>query len=149
MTISFRAPLRLADFAGDWRFARVVAERDGTETARVAGLARYTSGEGGLLCAETGEMRLTGGPPMKAERRTIWREAAGRIEVRFGDGRPFHSFDAAAIWAEARHDCTPDIYRVVYDFSMFPVWTSVWRVSGPQKDYVMTTEHRRGAAPLA
>jgi hypothetical protein len=149
MTISFRAPPHLADFVGDWRFARVVAERDGTETARVAGRARYTPGEGGLLCAETGEMRLTGGPPMKAERRTIWREAAGRIEVLFGDGRPFHSFDVAAIWAEARHDCTPDIYRVVYDFSMFPVWTSVWRVTGPQKDYVMTTEHRRAAAPLA
>jgi hypothetical protein len=146
MTISFRAPLRLADFAGDWSFLRIIAEPDRTETGRVAGLVRFRAGEGGLICDEQGEMRLAGVQPMQATRRTIWREAEGMIEVRFGDGRPFHAFDPAAVWAEARHDCTPDLYRVVYDFGAFPDWRSIWRVTGPKKDYVMTTAHRRAAA---
>ena len=121
MTISLPArTLMLADFAGDWRFVGSWTNADGAEAARVAGLARFVDGEGGLVLTETGEMRMSGSTPMHAERRSIWRDAAGQIEVLFGDGRPFHSFDPAMAWAEARHDCTPDIYHVVYDFSRFP-----------------------------
>jgi hypothetical protein len=90
-------------------------------------------------------MRLAGGPAVQADRRTIWREEGGRIAVFFGDGRPFHGFDPAA-GAQSEHVCTPDLYRVAYDFSRFPEWRSVWRVTGPRKDYLMTTDYRRAAA---
>jgi hypothetical protein len=145
MTITFReTPLNLNDFAGNWRFGRVVSDADGQVTAEVDGQIRFDAGEGGLVCVETGQMRIGSGPALKAERRTIWRDAGdGRIAVFFADGKPFHSFDSGAAWAEARHDCTPDIYRVVYDFSAFPSWTSIWRVSGPRKAYLMTSRMQR------
>lgn len=135
--------MRLEDFGGDWRFERVIADPDGRETGRVEGLLSFTPGEGGLVAVEQGEMQLAGAAPMRAERRNIWRAEGDMIAVFFGDGRPFHSFDPAQVRPEALHDCPPDIYRVRYDFSAFPLWISHWRVTGPRKDYQMTTRHLR------
>jgi hypothetical protein len=135
----------LADFQGDWVFTRLVADPNGTPTARVEGIVSFRRGEGGLVAEERGRMRLEDGPELAAERRTIWRQDGRLIRVFFGDGRPFHHFDPAGA-TEAEHVCTPDLYRVAYDFGRFPNWRSVWRVTGPRKDYVMTTDHRRNAA---
>lgn len=122
----------------------MIATPDGRETGRVAGTLSFSPGEGGLVADETGRMRLGDGPEWQTGRRTIWRQDGERLAVSFGDGRPFHVCDPANPRAE--HVCTPDLYRVTYDFSTFPDWRCVWRVSGPRKDYVMTTDHRRDAA---
>jgi len=60
--------------------------------------------------------------------------------VRYKDGRPFHDFLADR--PEATHVCGEDRYRVSYDFAA-DTWLSRWQVSGPAKDYVMTTRYRR------
>lgn len=143
MTISLRDSLKLEDFAGVWAFSRVIQTPDGAVTGRVEGTLTLRPGEGGLVAEEEGQMRLPGAAPMLTQRRSIWRTDGGRIEVLFGDGRPFHAFDPGQQRPQAVHDCAPDRYEVVYDFSNFPVWTSIWRVNGPRKDYVMTTTHRR------
>ena len=79
---------------------------------------------------------------MEARRVYLWRDAEpGAVAVTFDDGRPFHQFDLTG--GEARHACPPDTYRVRYDFSEWPVWTARWRVTGPRKDYLMTSRYRR------
>lgn len=136
-------PLTLADFAGTWRFRRHVAGPQGQTAARVAGLARFSRDAEGLVCDESGEMSVPGAAPMRAGRRTLWNIEPGQIVIRFADGRPFHSFDPAAARPAASHECAPDLYRVAYDFSLWPHWQSIWRVTGPRKDYLMTTDYSR------
>jgi hypothetical protein len=136
--------LALGDFAGVWRLSRRITTPEGALTGTFEGTLTFVPGEGGLVADEAGVMRLAEGPPLQAGRRLIWRQAGARIAVFFGDGRPFHDFDPAAPVAE--HVCDPDLYRVRYDFARFPDWRAVWSVTGPRKDYVMTSDHRRDAA---
>lgn len=137
----------LQDFLGEWRLMRRITPAEGGE-ARFEGWARFTPAAEGLHYREEGELALPGLAPMRAERDYLWRAGAGgRIEVFFGDGRPFHGFDPAA--PEAAHWCDPDDYRVSYDFAAWPDWRAEWRVKGPRKDYRMVSTYtgRQGALP--
>ena len=82
-----------------------------------------------------------GGAPLRATRRYLWAADAAWLEVRFEDGRPFHTVPLDVARPEAAHDCAPDVYRVAYDFADWPRWRAVWRVTGPRKDYVMTSDY--------
>ncbi len=93
------------------------------------------------LYSETGQLSYGGGQPLVATRQYLWRSEAGRLVVHHSDGRAFHSFDPAA--PEAHHICTPDDYRVRYDFSGWPDWQAEWTVSGPRKDYTMISRYSR------
>jgi hypothetical protein len=131
-----------ADFAGDWRLARDITAPDGTPQGRFDGVARFVPVAGGYAYAEEGTLVLPGAAPMRAERRYRWRAEGGRIAVCFADGRAFHALDPGAV-AEAEHWCDPDTYRVAYDFTLWPLWTATWRVTGPRKDYISVTTYRR------
>ena len=140
------AALSLEQFVGSFQLVRHIhdgADRDGPLVARLEGSAVFTPDQAGLAYAETGEMRLEGGQIVSAERQYLWRAEPGRIAVFFGDGRAFHTFDPAEPHPEARHDCDPDLYRVRYDFSRWPDWSSEWRVTGPRKNYRMVSEYAR------
>ena len=128
---------RLQDFAGDWRLTRRIADRAGGQCLRFAGTARFVPDGGGLAYEERGVLRLPGQPPFEAHRRYLWREEGGLIVVEHGDGRAFHAFDPAA--PEAEHLCPPDTYRVAYRFARWPLWSALWTVAGPRKDYRMLT----------
>lgn len=127
-------------FRGPWRVARIVADPAGRVTGSFAGTCRFTPDGEGLTCHEDGTLRHAGGR-YPAGRTTLWRfPGAGRIEVLFADGRPFHGFsvkDPAAV-----HLCGPDRYAVSYEFHD-RCWLSRWLVRGPEKDYLMTTRYRR------
>jgi hypothetical protein len=138
--------LSLADFLGEWNFRRLIADPDGRETGRAEGVLRFVPDEGGLAAEEQGVLRLQDGTVLNGARRTLWRQEAGRLCLYFADGRPFHDFDPALEKPGARHDCPPDLYDVAYDFTAFPRWRSTWRVTGPRKDYVMSTDHARRLA---
>jgi hypothetical protein len=131
------APM-LADFAGRWRIERRIDDRRGQD-ARFAGVAEFAPADDDTLrYHETGEIRIGAGPPIRAERRYRWTAApGGRIAVSFPDGRPFHTFDPDE--GVSSHFCAPDIYEVRYDFTAWPQWLAVWRVTGPRKDYTMTS----------
>jgi hypothetical protein len=128
---------RLQDFAGAWRLTRRIADRAGGQCLRFAGTARFVADVGGLAYEERGVLRLPGQPPFEAHRRYLWREEGGLIVVDHGDGRAFHAFDPAA--PEAEHLCPPDTYRVAYRFARWPLWSALWTVAGPRKDYRMLT----------
>lgn len=131
----------LADFAGAWTLSRVISQGDGT-TARFDGQAVWSWQDGAaeptLDYVETGTLRLPGQRPMEAERRYLWRSGP---TVWFDDGRFFHAVPKAG--GAAHHFCAPDDYRVSYDFSDWPDFSTRWIVSGPRKDYIMDTRFRR------
>ena len=129
--------ITLAQFRGDWRLLRRIADANAGQDGAFEGVARFVPQGDGLLYHECGELRLGMAAPMRAERSYLWREAAGRIVVQFDDGRPFHSFDGAV--AAADHLCGEDLYQVHYDFADWPDWRATWRVRGPRKDYEMVS----------
>ena len=127
-------------FRGAWRIARVVTDPQGRRTAAFAGTCRFEPDGEGLVCEESGVLRHDGGR-YHSGRTTLWRfPGAGRIEVRFADGRPFHVFTPSQ--PEAEHLCGADRYAVTYSFGEAS-WISRWRVRGPAKNYIMTTRYRR------
>jgi hypothetical protein len=136
-------PLRL--FEGRWQIERQIEDALTGRGGRLAGLATFSRDGGGLTYHEVGQLQMDGQPAMTAERRYLWRATGPLIRVLFDDGRAFHSFDPQAAAAEAQHDCAPDLYLVRYDFAQRPTWTSRWQVSGPRKNYVMTSVYRPAA----
>ena len=135
---------RLGDFIGLWRVDRQIEDRRAGGCGHFSGTATFTPSGAGLDYAETGILALGAAPPLRAERRYVWSASGGRIHVAFADGRPFHDFDPAD--PAATHFCAPDHYVVRYDFSRWPDWSSEWQVSGPRKDYAMTSRFRPDAA---
>lgn len=136
--------MELEHLSGVWSLDRRIDDHRAGRTGRLAGQARFTATDEGLVCEEEGEMRFGAGPAMQATRRYLWRRTGTLIEIRFADGRFFHAFDPALPRPEAHHACPPDSYHVAYDFSDFPRWSARWRVRGPRKDYTMVTRYRRG-----
>jgi hypothetical protein len=129
---------------GRWRLSRVIRDADGSE-ARLHGVAVFRREGDGFVQEEEGWLTLPGGgAPLRATRRYLWADGEGGLEVRFEDGRPFHTVQLGVERPEAAHECAPDVYRVAYDFGDWPRWRAVWRVTGPRKDYVMTSDY----APL-
>lgn len=128
------------DFCGEWRVSRSIESDIAGQSGRFVGRAWFSPDDGGLLYREAGTLTV-GAHKMEAERRYLWREDAGEIVVLFDDGKPFHRFAPSKI--AASHFCDPDTYNVRYDFAAWPEWSSRWRVTGPRKDYVMTSVYRR------
>ncbi len=133
----------LQDFTGDWTLSREIEDFAQDRRGRMTGTARFMPERGGLRCREAGTLAFDGLPPMATERETIWQASDDGIEVAFADGRPFHSFRPGDLSPAARHDCAPDLYLVTYDFARWPDWRAEWRVTGPRKDYRMTTRYTR------
>lgn len=128
---------------GRWRLTRLIVHEDGTEH-RFDGTARFRRSGKRLIEDEDGVLRgLPDATEMKATRRYVWTQDKSRIEVLFDNMRPFHTIPTGVARPETTYLCPPDRYRVSYDFSSQRHWTSVWRVEGPKKSYVMTSEFRR------
>ena len=134
--------MKLADFEGRWLVNRRIENAVGPD-ASFQGAVDFIPDDAGLMMREVGEMAVDGQPPLRATRDYRWCDADDGIDVYFDDGRFFHRIGQGAC-PEDRHDCAPDLYRVTYDFSAWPEWTSLWRVTGPRKDYVMRTRFSRG-----
>jgi Family of unknown function (DUF6314) len=138
--------VRLDAFRGHWRLARTIEDLRARRSGRLEGRARFVPDGEGLAYFEEGTLRYPGAPPMAATRRYLWREGAGGcIELRFEDGRFFHRFDAEEARPSAEHLCSPDRYRVCYDFTRWPRWRAEWRVEGPRKDYALVSAYRPAA----
>ncbi len=129
--------ITLADLEGRWRLSREIEDRRAGVTGRLEGEAVWAKASDGLIQTETGLLHYGDAAPMQAERRYLWRSSETGLAVFFDDGRPFHEVDGTA--AEATHFCEPDLYRVRYNFSAWPHWSSRWEVTGPRKDLTIAT----------
>ena len=124
-------PRVLADFAGRWTIARRIIQA-GQPQARFEGIAEWTPSGADLAYHEEGFLHLAGQPPIRAQRRYLWKPD---LSVWFEDGRLFHHVPPTGGGAE--HWCAPDTYRVRYRFGQWPRFETTWRVTGPRKNYAM------------
>lgn len=116
-----------------------------TGTGETAGTAGRRSAGAGLLHHESGSFEW-GGVERPATRTLRWLPGAGgpgTARVEFEDGRFFHDLDLRAGHAVADHPCSLDLYRGEFTVTGPDRWTVVWRVAGPAKDLVLSSEHRR------
>ncbi|GIT90419.1 hypothetical protein JANAI62_00990 [Jannaschia pagri] len=134
---------RLAALLGTWSVVRVLRPVGG-DWIRFQGTAVWTREGSALRSVEVGQMQQ-GGAGFEARRETLWQVRGDGVEVRFGDGRPFHWIGPGAR-ATCQHDCPPDDYQLAYDFGQWPRWSMRWRVRGPRKDYTALTRYGRAGA---
>ncbi len=84
------------DFAGLWQLTRLIDDRHGQMRGDFTGTAELTPvGDDLLDYVENGQMRFGDAAPMTATRRYLWQFVADLVQVRFADGREFHSFTPA------------------------------------------------------
>ncbi len=131
--------ISLPDFVGKWHLSRDIKEHTGG-TIRFTGEAILSGSHAQVAYRESGVVTLANNKTIPAERTYFWRAGLnGQIDVFFADERFFHSFSTDKPYAE--HLCGDDRYKVTYDFTRWPVWTSVWQVKGPRKDYTMVSRY--------
>ncbi|MFF3206842.1 DUF6314 family protein [Streptomyces sp. NPDC002962] len=158
-------PDALAYLRGSWRVTRSVRDRasgaegrfDGVTVfsalGRRGGGAGYEEGllheggllhEDGLLHEESGTFVWLGVPrPAERTLRFLPGPTPGTADVRFADGRPFHDLDLTTGRHIADHPCSADLYRGEFTVGDADHWRTVWRVAGPAKDLLLTTDYAR------
>ncbi|GAB2855080.1 DUF6314 family protein [Streptomyces deserti] len=135
----------LAYLAGSWRVERSVRDLASGDRGEFRGTTVFGPLEdGGLLHRESGAF-VWRGVARPAERTLRFLPGpGGTADVRFADGRPFHDLDLASGRYVADHPCAADLYRGEFTVRDADHWRTVWRVRGPAKDLVLTTEYTRG-----
>lgn len=135
--------LNQSDFLGMWRLRRFIEDRLSAQTGDFRGSALLHDADSGLAYSESGKMQFGAGPIMNAERRYHWAFMPESVVVTFENGADFHSFVPAGRAPGTDHPCGDDFYRVVYDFTDWPVWKTTWTVQGPRKDYTSVSTYQR------
>ena len=144
--------------AGDWDVVREIADHRRGQAGEFRGRAsfrpvpdrpvpdrRVPDRPGGCVLdfAEDGELRFGGhrGPASRTLR--YHGLADGGASVRFADGRAFFRLDLRFGSCRAVHACRADRYAVTVTWLSPDCFTEIWRVTGPDKDYDMTTVYTR------
>ncbi|MEB8336696.1 DUF6314 family protein [Streptomyces endophyticus] len=136
----------LAFLAGRWRVERTVRDLAADVTGTFTGTTAFTAEGDGLLHFESGTFEWHGvARPAERTLRYLPGEDPGTAVVRFSDGRFFHDLDLRTGHHVADHPCSADLYRGEFTVSGADRWRTVWRVKGPAKDLLLTTEYRRAA----
>ena len=127
---------------GRWRLTRVIRNADGSE-ATLQGVTVFRREGEGLVQEEEGWLTPPGRGRAPAGDAAVSVGGRARRGSRSGSRTGGRSTRFRWAWRGPRptHDCAPDVYRVAYDFADWPRWRAVWRVTGPRKDYVMTSDY--------
>ena len=141
--------------AGSWRAERTVRDlastddtddtADDTDEGTFTGTTTFSPLDGGgLLHHESGTFVWQGvARPTERTLRFLPGTAPGTADVRFADGRPFHDLDLTSGRWITDHPCAADLYRGEFTVLDPDRWRTVWRVAGPAKDLVLTTDYAR------
>ncbi|MGA4843057.1 DUF6314 family protein [Streptomyces sp. G45] len=150
----YAVPDVLAYLCGTWRVERTVGDfaagRGVPLEGRFTGVTRFTAlpgaDGGGLLHHESGTFTWRGvARPAERTLRFLPGGAPGTAVVRFADGRPFHDLDLRTGRHTADHPCAADLYRGEFTVAAEDRWGTRWRVRGPAKDLLLTTQYTRVA----
>jgi len=135
----------LAHLAGCWRVERTVRDLASGDEGRFEGVTEFSPlAGGGLLHHESGTFTWQNVPrPAERTLRFLPGSSPGTADVRFADGRPFHDLDLTSGHHIADHPCSADLYRGEFTVRDGDHWRTVWRVRGPAKDLVLTTDYAR------
>ncbi|MBC7270192.1 MAG: hypothetical protein H5T76_16045 [Streptomyces sp.] len=143
-------PDAMAYLAGRWRVERSVRDLATGDEGRFTGTTDFRHLDGpGLLHHESGTFVWRGvARPAERTLRFLPGPAPGTADVRFADGRAFHDLDLTTGRHIADHPCSADLYRGEFTVRDRDHWRTVWRVRGPAKDLVLSTDYTREAAGL-
>ena len=138
----------LTYLAGSWRVERAVRDLASDAEGRFTGTTVFGPLEdpedAGLLHHESGTFVWQGvARPAERTLRFLRGPAPGTALVEFSDGRPFHDLDLSSGRHIADHPCSADLYRGEFTVYAEDRWRTVWRVGGPAKDLVLTTDYAR------
>ncbi|WP_052269726.1 MULTISPECIES: DUF6314 family protein [Streptomyces] len=135
----------LAYLVGRWRVERSIRDLAGGEEGRFEGVTAFSALEdGGLLHTESGTFTWRGtARPATRTLRFLPGPMPGSADVRFADGRPFHPLDLASGRCTADHLCSADLYRGEFTVRDTDHWRTVWRVGGPAKNLLLSTDYER------
>ncbi|MFI0239446.1 DUF6314 family protein [Streptomyces sp. NPDC016845] len=135
----------LAFLTGSWRAQRTVRDLAEDATGTFTGTTAFTAEDGGgLLHFESGAFEWRGVTrPAERTLRYLPGETPGTAAVHFPDGRFFHGLDLRSGRHIADHPCSADLYRGEFEVYGADSWRTVWRVRGPAKDLVLSTDYRR------
>ncbi|MEU6552574.1 DUF6314 family protein [Streptomyces sp. NPDC046915] len=135
----------LEHLAGRWQVERTVRDLASGDEGLFRGTTVFGPLEGGgLLHQESGTFTWQDVPrPAERTLRFLPGAAPGTADVRFADGRPFHELDLTSGRYVADHPCVADLYRGEFTVRDADHWRTVWRVGGPAKDLVLTTDYTR------
>ncbi|MER6345432.1 DUF6314 family protein [Streptomyces sp. NPDC001595] len=139
-------PQVLVFLAGSWRVRRTVRDLASGDDGRFEGTTVFGPLDGGgLLHRESGEFvwRGVARPAERTLRFLPGPSGPATAEVRFADGRPFHDLDLSTGHWVVDHPCSADLYRGEFTVRDADRWRTVWRVRGPAKDLVLTTDYAR------
>ena len=132
------------DFVGQWQLQRTIVDHLYGQNGVLTGQAGFTPKDANSLeYIENGTLILESGASLAATRQYLWEFTQSEVVMRFGDGAPFHQFVPTGHAAGTDHPCGEDYYKVRYDFTAWPYWTAVWRVTGPRKDYTSKSQYSR------
>ncbi|WP_426421131.1 DUF6314 family protein [Bradyrhizobium genosp. A] len=134
--------------AGSWSFNRVIEGQGGMQ-----GLATFTPLHAGSLAyREQGRLKLLNGTELEAEREYVFCNRDRGFDVLFKESPPrlFHTIelaasDGGALSGSAGHLCNLDHYQSTYTFCGHGGLIIRHVVSGPRKDYTLTTIYTRVA----
>jgi uncharacterized protein DUF6314 len=135
---------------GHWNVVREISDRHAQRSGRFTGTASFTPAAGAVQYAEAGELEY-GDHRGPASRSLIYEgRDDGTADVFFADGRAFFRLDLRRDRCEADHPCRADLYRVTVERTGPDSFTETWQVTGPDKDYQLTTFYERisGGAAL-
>jgi hypothetical protein len=132
-----------AFLSGRWRIARRIGDARLGIVGRLTGYATFTPSPDGLIHDENGDLNFGDyrGPVTRRYHLMIDRPSAG--EVLHVDGRLFHRLDLAAGRDEILHQCGHDEYRGRYRVMDKDRFAVTWHVTGPRKQYRLSTVHTR------
>ena len=128
--------------AGTWHFERDIVDRLSGSTKQVFGETTISdAGDGRMRWYESGTLR-DGDLELPVFRTLFIAKRGLEWAVTFEDGREFHDW---APGEEVEHLCGADTYRGRIDVTAVDgsAWAVVWTVTGPSKNYTMTTHLTR------
>jgi Family of unknown function (DUF6314) len=144
----------LGYLAGDWDVVREIADHRTGVAGSFRGRASFRPGpaaaaepaglDGHVLdFAEHGELKFGAhrGPASRSLR--YHGRSDGCADVRFADDREFYRLDLRSGSCRAVHPCGPDRYAVTVTWLSDDSFTEVWQVTGPAKDYDLTSVYTR------
>ncbi|WP_151774965.1 DUF6314 family protein [Streptomyces abyssomicinicus] len=132
---------------GTWHTERTARDLASGEEGRFSGVTVFgpaTAPEEGLVQREDGDFVWQGvSRPAGRTLRLLPGATPSSADVRFADGREFHTLDLAEGRFTATHPCAADLYEGEFTVLDADRWRTVWRVRGPAKDLVLTTRYAR------
>ncbi len=127
------------DLLGTWQFERTIEDRLGPRRRVTGATMLEVIDDGRVRWSETGTMTWDGGET-PVFRTLFVEQRADAWRVTFENGRDFHPW---SVGIDVVHPCGADTYDGRVEVFGPAAWTVIWRVSGPAKDYTMTTHLTR------